>query len=158
MNQASISSAQDKNPLLEDWTAPFGVPPFARIKPEHFVPAFTQAFASHASEVADIAGNPAPATFANTIEALERAGQPLSRVSDVFHLLASAHTNDALLAIERELAPLRARHWNAILLNETLFLRIDALHARRGDLGLNARATTRARSLSPHVQACRCRA
>jgi peptidyl-dipeptidase Dcp len=138
MNQASISSAQDKNPLLEDWTAPFGVPPFARIKPEHFVPAFTQAFASHASEVADIAGNPAPATFANTIEALERAGQPLSRVSDVFHLLASAHTNDALLAIERELAPLRARHWNAILLNETLFLRIDALHARRGDLGLNA--------------------
>ena len=56
---ATVEEAEDEtNPLLEDWTAPFGVPPFARIKPEHFMPAFTQAFASHASEVADIAGNP----------------------------------------------------------------------------------------------------
>jgi peptidyl-dipeptidase Dcp len=137
MNQPSISSSQDANPLVADWTTPFGVPPFARIKPEHFMPAFARAFESHASEVAGIAGNPAGATFGNTIEALERAGQLLSRVSGVFYLLASAHTNDALLAIERELAPMRARHWNAILMNEALFRRVDALHARGGDLALN---------------------
>ena len=113
------------------------MPPFARIKPEHFLPAFARAFESHASEVAAIADDRAAATFANTVEALERAGRLLARVSDLFHLLASAHTNDALLAIERELAPLRARHWNAILMNAALFRRIDALHARRSDLGLD---------------------
>jgi peptidyl-dipeptidase Dcp len=94
-------TATTDNPLLEDWTGPFGVPPFSRITPEHFTPAFDRAFAQHDAEIAGIAGDAAAPTFVNTIEALERAGRTLDRVGKLFGVLAAAHTNDALLAIER---------------------------------------------------------
>ncbi len=81
------------------------------------------------------AGEP---TFANTIDALEASGEALTRVASVFHVLAGAHTNDAILAIERELAPLEAKHWNRILMDAALFRRIDSLHRRRDQLGLSA--------------------
>jgi peptidyl-dipeptidase Dcp len=136
MNSAKMSRTATDNPLLENWTSPFGVPPFARIRPEHFLPAFTTAFAAHATEVAAIASDPAEPSFANTIEALEQAGETLNRISNTFHVLAEAHTNDALLAAERELAPLRAQHWNKILLDERLFRRVDALYRRSGELEL----------------------
>ena len=136
MNSAKMSRTATDNPLLENWTSPFGVPPFARIRPEHFLPAFTTAFAAHAAEVAAIASDPAEPSFANTIEALEQAGETLNRISNTFHVLAEAHTNDALLAAERELAPLRAQHWNKILLDERLFRRVDALYRRSGELEL----------------------
>ena len=136
MNSAKTSRTATDNPLLENWTSPFGVPPFARIRPEHFLPAFTTAFAAHAAEVAAIASDPAEPSFANTIEALEQAGETLNRISNTFHVLAEAHTNDALLAAERELAPLRAQHWNKILLDERLFRRVDALYRRSGELEL----------------------
>jgi peptidyl-dipeptidase Dcp len=136
MTKAKMSAIATDNPLLENWTSPFGVPPFARIRPEHFLPAFTDAFTAHAAEVAAVASDPAEPSFANTIEALERAGETLNRVSNAFHVLAEAHTNDALLAAERELAPLRAQHWNKILLDEGLFRRVDALYRRSGELEL----------------------
>src|SRR5262245_49435560 len=125
------------NPLLEDWTGPLGVPLFSRFAPEHFTPAFDRAFAEHDAEIAAIAGESAAPSFQNTIEAMERSGRPLDRVGSVFGVLAGAHTNDALLAVEREISPRRARHWNGILLNEPLFARIDALWQRRETLGLN---------------------
>ena len=124
------------NPLLEPWTGPFGMPPFPRIEPEHFQDAFAHAFAAHRSEIDAIAAEAAEPSFANTIEALERAGETLERVGSVFHLLAGAHTNDAILAMERDLAPVEAKHWNSILLNGALFSRIDGLVARRGALAL----------------------
>ncbi len=136
--QRSSPSTGTGNPLLEDFTGPFGVPPFGRVTPEHFLPAFDRAFAAHDDEIAAIAGEPAEPTFNNTIAALELAGRTLARVSDVFGILAGAHTNDALLAIEREISPRRARHWNGILLNEPLFRRIDALYRGRASLGLGA--------------------
>src|SRR5499426_2192865 len=126
------------NPLLEDWSGPFGVPPFSRFAPEHFTPAYDRAFAEHDAEIAAIAGEAAAPSFPNTIEAMERSGRTLDRVGSVFGVLAGAHTNDALLAVEREISPRRARHWNGILLNEPLFRRIDALWQRRDALGLNA--------------------
>src|SRR5262245_14319094 len=134
----SSVTSDDSNPLLQDWAGPFGVPPFGRIAPEHFTPAFDRAFAEHDAEVTAIAGDPAAPTFANTIESLERAGRALDRVGSVFGALTGAHTNDALLATEREISPRRARHWNGILLNEPLFRRIDALWQRREALGLDA--------------------
>jgi peptidyl-dipeptidase Dcp len=124
------------NLLLQDWNESFGVPPFGHFKPEHFLPAFACAFSQHLNEINAIAADPQLPTFANTIEALERAGQALSRVSNVFHTLASADTNDAILAVERELAPLEAKHWNRVLMDALLFHRVDALHRRRTDLGL----------------------
>ena len=100
------------NPLLVDWTTPDRVPPFDAIKPEHFRAAYAQALADHDVKIAAIAANPEPPSFDNTIAALELSGKALAQVDDVFHLLAGAHSNEALLEIEREMSPLMARHWN----------------------------------------------
>ena len=125
-----------KNPLLADWTAPFGVPPLDDIKPEHFSTAFEQALAEHRGEIAAIAEETAQPTFDNTVAALERSGRLLTRVSNVFYVRAGAHTSEPIQAIERDMAPKLARHWNEIHLNESLFARLDALHRRRDSLGL----------------------
>jgi peptidyl-dipeptidase Dcp len=126
------------NPLLEEWTGQFAVPPFERIAPDHFRPAFAHAFAAHDREIAVIAADPAEPTFDNTIVALERAGRLLERVDNVFGVLAGAHTNDALLESEREMAPLHARHWNGILMHSALFQRVDALQRKADQLALSA--------------------
>jgi peptidyl-dipeptidase Dcp len=136
--QVFAPEAESDNPLFEDWAGPFGVPAFDRIKPEHFRPAFARAFAAHMDEVAAIARNAAAPTFANTIDALESSGEALTRAVDVFHVVAGAHTNDAILAIERELAPLKAKHWDRILMDDALFGRIDCLHRKRDQLTLSA--------------------
>jgi peptidyl-dipeptidase Dcp len=115
------------NPFFEPWTAPFGAPPFDRIKPEHFRPAYDRALAEHAAEIAAIAQDPAPPGFENTIVALEDCGQLLRKVEAVFWNLAGSHTNDALQEIERDISPVLAKHWNAVYLNAKLFGRIDAL-------------------------------
>ena len=133
-----LAPGADHNPLLEEWRDPFGVPAFGRIKPDHFRPAFTHAFASHASEVAAISGNAAAPSFENTIAALEASGQALTRTVNVFNLLAGAHTNDELLAIEREVAPLKAKHWDGILMDASLFGRIESLYRSRDRLALSA--------------------
>lgn len=125
------------NPLLAPWTTPFELPPFAAIAPEHFGPAFDQALERHNQEIAAIADSTAPATFANTIVALERVGRLLDRVGSVFWNLAGAHTSDAVQAIEREISPRLAAHWNAITSNPKLFARIDAVHESRDALGLD---------------------
>jgi peptidyl-dipeptidase Dcp len=124
------------NPFLEDWKTPFGAPPFDRVVPMHFPAAFDRAFATHEAEVAAIAGDPAEPSFANTIAALELSGRLLGRVTDVFRALAGAHTNPALLEIERDIAPRRARHYDRILHNEVLFARIAALYDARRRLDL----------------------
>src|SRR6516165_1297789 len=134
--QTQVST--DDNPLLAQWRGPFGVPAYDRIEPAHFRPAFARAFATHAAEVAAIAGNAQAPTFANTIDALEASGEALTRAVDLFYLLAGAHTNDAILAFERELAPLKAKHWDRILMDAALFGRIDGLYRMRDRLALSA--------------------
>jgi peptidyl-dipeptidase Dcp len=126
------------NPLLADWTTPDEVPPFDRIKPEHFRPAYARALADHEAEIAAIPADPAPPSFTNTIAALELSGRTLAQVSDVFHLLTGAHSNDALLKIEREMSPQIARHWNKINTNAALFGRVDALMQKIDALDLSA--------------------
>jgi peptidyl-dipeptidase Dcp len=125
------------NPLLKAWQTPFEAPPFGEIAPEHFLPAFEQAFADHAAEIAAITHDPAEPDFANTITALERSGKLLSRVSAVFYDLVSAHSNPALLEIDKEVSPRMARHWNPIMMNAVLFGRIVFLHDNRATLTLS---------------------
>ena len=127
-----------ENPFFETWTTPFGLPPFDRIRPEHFPPAFDRAMAIHRAEIAAVTGSAVAPTFANTIEALERSGRLLDRVSRVFSNLDSSNTNAALEAIARDYAPKLAQHQTKILLDEGLFARIADLHARRDTLGLAA--------------------
>lgn len=126
------------NPFFEDWNTPFGTPPFGQIRLEHFRPAYERAFAEHAREIAEIAANPELPSFENTIVALEKSGRMLSRIDLVFFNLASSDTNDGLQSIERDLAPLHARHWNAIHLNPDLFRRIAAIYAQRETLSRGA--------------------
>ncbi len=126
------------NPFFEAWTTPEAVPPFDRIAPEHFREAYARALAEHEAEVAAIAADTAPPSFDNTIAALELSGRALERVGNAFWLLAGAHTNDALLEIERELSPQIARHWNKIHTNAALFHRIDTVMRGADTLELNA--------------------
>ncbi|HZL40107.1 MAG TPA: M3 family metallopeptidase [Pseudolabrys sp.] len=126
----------DKNPLLAGWAGAFGLPLLATMAPEHFRPAFDLALAAHRAEIDAIAADPAAASFGNIIEALERSGRDLERVSNVFFVLAGAATSDALEAVERDISPLLARHGNALYLNRKLYARIAQLYARREALGL----------------------
>lgn len=124
------------NPLLTDWKTPFGVPPFDLIRPEHFPPAFAAAMEENLAEIAAIGTDPAAASFANTVEALERSGRALSRVSAVFYNLVSSLGGEALEALDTELAPKLAEHGMRIALDPALFARIDSLHVKRASLGL----------------------
>lgn len=124
------------NPLLLAWETPHQAPPFADIRPEHFIPAFEQAFADHAAEIAAITHDPSAPDFANTITALERSGKLLNKVSAVFYDLVSAHSNPEILAIDKEISLRMARHWNPILMNAVLFGRIAMLHDNRASLTL----------------------
>jgi peptidyl-dipeptidase Dcp len=124
------------NPLLAPWTTPFGVPPFDLIRPEHFEPAFEQAMAEHLAEIAAIGANPAPPSFANTVEALERSGRAMARVGAVFHNLVSSLGGAALEAVDRTMSPKLAQHGMRVSLDPALFRRLDALHAQRETLGL----------------------
>src|ERR1700742_201656 len=132
MSEAQVAA----NPLLQPWQTPFETPPFAEIAPEHFLPAFEQAFADHAAEVAAITHDPATPDFANTITALERSGKLLSKVAAVFYDLVSAHSNPALLEADKEVSLRKARHWNPIMMNAVLFGRIALLYHDRAALKL----------------------
>ena len=133
-----MTETEQKNPLLEPWTGPFEAPPFDRIEAALFRPAFDAALKQAREEIAAIAADPEPATFENTIAALERSGRKLSNVSAVFFNLARTDGTPESEAIEREVAPLLARHRNEIFLNERLYQRVDALQSRREELGLSA--------------------
>jgi peptidyl-dipeptidase Dcp len=128
----------DTNPIMRPWTGPFEAPPFAAITLDHYRPAIEAGLAAHAAEIAAIAGDPEQPTFANTIAAMERAGDLLDRAGAVFFTMAGTHTNDAIQAIERDLAPILSRHYSAIYLDSTLYARVDDLWSRRDSLGLDA--------------------
>ncbi|MEH3145293.1 MAG: M3 family metallopeptidase [Methylobacterium frigidaeris] len=116
------------NPFSEPaWTTPHGLPPFERIVPAHYEPAFARALDEHAAEIAAVAGNPEPASFANTVEALERSGAALRRVSSTFFNLTGSHTNPELQQVERVVAPRLARHRSALFLNPDLWARVRAV-------------------------------
>ena len=135
--EMTATAPGEVNPLLKPWQTPFETPPFADVAPEHFLPAFEQAFADHAGEIAAITHDPSEPDFANTVTALERSGKLLSKVSAVFHDLVSAHSNPALLEIDKEVSLRMARHWNPIMMNAVLFGRIALLHDNRAALGLS---------------------
>ncbi|VIO68520.1 Dipeptidyl carboxypeptidase [Bradyrhizobium ivorense] len=133
---SETSAPAEANPLLKAWHTPFETPPFAEILPEHFLPAFEQAFADHSAEVAAITHDPTQPDFDNTITAMERSGRLLSKVAAVFYDLVSAHSNPQILEIDKEVSLRMARHWNPIMMNAVLFGRIAMLHEKRAKLGL----------------------
>jgi peptidyl-dipeptidase Dcp len=129
---------QTENILLQDWQTPFKLPPFEVIRDEDFVPAFEEAMRQHRAGVAAIAEDSAEPTFANTVEAMERAGRTLRDTASVFFNLSGADTNEERQRIERVISPKLSSHRMAILTNPKLFARIAKLHEAAGGLGLDA--------------------
>jgi peptidyl-dipeptidase Dcp len=129
--------AMGDNPFLKLSSLPFHLPAFDRIEDSDYRPAFEAGMRAELDEVAAIAHNPKAPTFENTIVALERSGQYLTRVSTVFSNLNECNTNDEMQQIDREMAPKLAAHNDEILLDAALFARIDSLYKRRASLKLD---------------------
>ncbi|MBB4568117.1 M3 family metallopeptidase [Rhizobium leucaenae] len=136
-----MSSQTAVNPALVEWTGHQGLPRFDAVKDVDFAPAFDAALAAHDAEIDAIADNGEAPSFANTVTALEIAGDELSRVSALFWNRAGAHTNEVIQTLEREIAPKMSRHYSKIGMNAALFARIDALWEAREDLGLTMEET-----------------
>ena len=124
------------NPLLAHWNTPFQIAPFDKISDEDFEPAFEVALAEARANIAAIADNPDAASFANTIEAIERADEALSKVLSVFYNIAGADSNPAREALQRTFSPKLAQYSSEISMNAALFQRIETLWSTRSDLGL----------------------
>ncbi|HQK86791.1 MAG TPA: peptidase M3, partial [Acidobacteriota bacterium] len=124
------------NPFLAPYGTPYNVPPFEKIKLEHFRPAFEEGMKRNLAEIDAIVNNPQPPTFANTIEALDRSGELLGEVSSVFFGRVSVDTNDEIQKLNQEIAPRLAAHRDAIAMNSKLFMRVRMLYNQREQLGL----------------------
>ena len=126
------ASAQAANPLLAEWTGPFGgVPAFDKVKVANFTPSFDAAMALERAEIDRIADNPAPPTFDNTIAALERSGEALDRVGTFFGIWTGTLSTPEVRAIEKEMGPKLSAHSDKTLQNEKLFRRIEAVYNAR---------------------------
>jgi peptidyl-dipeptidase Dcp len=132
---------REVNPLLEPSSLPFHLPPFDKIKDADYAPAFEAGMAEQRKEIDAIAHNPEPPTFDNTIVALERTGQTLTRVGKTFGNLNASNTDDAMEKVESDMAPRLAAHRDAIALDAALFARVDAVYQHRGELGLDPEST-----------------
>ena len=124
------------NPFFSDYDTPFKVPPFDKIRPEHFVRAFEKGMEEQNAAIDRIVDNTEAPTFENTIASLDRSEKLLTKVSKVFYGLSGANTNDAIKAIQKEMAPRLAAHQDEINLNKKLFERVKAVYEQRNDLNL----------------------
>lgn len=125
------------NPLLTRSPRPYGLPPFNELTNADFRPGFETGMAEQAAEIAAIAGNPEPATFENTLVALERSGSTLTRVQKAFGTLNASFSSDELQLIDEEMAPRIAAHDDSIKMNAKLFTRIDRLFQAKDTLKLD---------------------
>ncbi len=130
------------NALLSPWTAEFEMPPFGQFSDDDFAPAFDEAFARAREDIAQIACQDAPATFDNTITALEQSGEMLERVGSIFFNLAGADTNSARQALQRDLSPRYAAFHSEMMMNSDLFDRVKGVHEARDALDEESRGVT----------------
>ena len=139
-NMLTIEAQETKqtmNPFFQAYNTPYEVPPFDKIKTEHFKPAILEGIKKHEAEITAIANSSEAPSFENTILAMENAGELLSKVNIVFGNLNSANTNDELQKIAKEVSPNLAAHNDNIYLNEKLFKRVKAIWDNRESLKLN---------------------
>lgn len=125
------------NPFFETYSTPFGTPPFDRIRIEQYEPAFEEGIKQQEEEIKEIADSPQPATFENTIVALERSGELLEKVSSAFFNVLNAEANDEMMEISQRISPKLSESSNNIFLNETLFARVKKVYERKDSLHLS---------------------
>ncbi|ABE54881.1 peptidyl-dipeptidase Dcp. Metallo peptidase. MEROPS family M03A [Shewanella denitrificans OS217] len=149
-NQTKIAAAQTSaqmiaqhgdNPFFKQYGTFQEIPDFDKIKPEHYLPAFKAGIAARQEEIMAIVNNPEAPTFANTIEAIEFSGDLLTAVASVFYNLTSAHTNDELQAISKDVSPMLSSSSDDIFLNDALFQKVKSIYDNAANLGLNASET-----------------
>ena len=128
----------EQNPFFTPSPLPYGLPPFADIRDDHYRPGFDHGFAEQLAEIARITGESGPPTFGNTLIALEKSGQTLERVATVFFNKSSADSTDFTNELEEEMAPLLAAHSDAIKLDAKLYRRITTIRDQLGELDLDA--------------------
>ena len=134
----TVSAAElEGNPFTVDWDTPYGAPPFSEIEDEHYMPATKAAILELRAEIDEIVSNAEPATFENTIVAIDLAGKQLSKVSNTFGNITNTDTNDTLRGLESEIYPMLTREFNAIQFNEALFERVKSVYAQKDSLGLD---------------------
>ena len=133
----AIAALPPDNPFVRESTLPYKLPPLDQIKNEHFVPALEAGMAEQRQEVTAIATSKAAPTFENTIVALERSGQLLTRASTVFFILSSSHTNPVIEQAQTDMAPKLSAHTDAIFLDPALFARVKKLYGQRQALKLD---------------------
>ncbi|MHB8906558.1 MAG: M3 family metallopeptidase [Melioribacteraceae bacterium] len=124
------------NPFFKEWKTPFQTPPFNEIKNEHFMPAYEEGMKDQKTEVEAIINNPEKPTFKNTIEAFEKSGKLFTKVNNVFNCLNGENTNDSLQEISRKVAPMIAKHFDEIYLNEKFFDRVKNIYQEKDKLNL----------------------
>lgn len=134
---AGIDAPASNNPLLTKSGLFLQAPPFDKIKDSDFTPAFDKGMAEQIGEVGKIADDPDKPTFKNTLVALEKTGQTLTRVQNSFDILTSANTNPELQKIQEAMAPKLAAHSDAIYLNDKLFQRVKSVYDQRDSLNLD---------------------
>ncbi len=137
-DEITVSDAElEGNPFMEEWTTPYGVPPFARIENGHYMPAIKKGILELRADIRAIVENPEPPSFENTIVALETAGKTLDRVSATFGNITSTEIDDELRGLQTEIYPMLTREFDAITLNGKLYDRIRTLYEKSDSLGLD---------------------
>lgn len=132
-----VEKEKAANPFFSTFNTPFNVPPFDKIKNEHYLPAFKEGIRQQQKAIADIVKNPAAPNFENTIEAVERSGTLLTKVENVFYVLRSSCTNDEMQKIAKEVAPMLSQNEDDIKLNEKLFKKVKAVYEKKDKLKLS---------------------
>lgn len=128
---------KETNPFLVEWNTPYGTPPFDKIKIEHYLPAFEEAFSQHNQEIEAILSNAKEPNFENTIEALDYSGSLLKKVNNVFSAMNGAMSNDEIIELSEQISPKLTKHRDNIYLNEKLFLRVKSVYDNANNLNLN---------------------
>lgn len=138
----STTAIMAQNPFFTEWTTPHGVPPFSKIKNEHYIPAIKQGMADQKAEIQAVVDNSSPATFENTILAYDNSGALLSKVNSVFGCITGTEMSEELQALQREISPILTAHGSDIALNDKLFTRIKTVWENRASLdAMQARLT-----------------
>ena len=138
---SNVMVQAESNPFFGKYKTPFETPPFDKIKTEHYEPAFKRGIAELKADIEKIANNSEPATFENTIVALDRSGELLNRVSGAFFNVLSANANDEMMEISQRISPDLTESSNNIYLNEKLFARVKAVYDQRQSLNLSVEDT-----------------
>ncbi len=125
------------NPLLEEWTTEFGVPPFDKIKTEHYAPAFEEAMKMHNEEIAAIVASEEEPSFENVILAMDNAGVKLYELNLIFGMLSSSDMDDKMQEVQNTMIPRVEEHYNSIMLNDKLFEKVKAVYDKRKSLKLD---------------------